>query len=84
MCEAFVGALLVGSVAVDRDPELRMPTKIKCLSHKKFHEPLLTSKGGHFGKFLFGSTIVVFFEAPKDTQFCIKAGDTVRCGEKIF
>ncbi|MES1905539.1 MAG: hypothetical protein MHPSP_002554, partial [Paramarteilia canceri] len=41
-------------------------------------------KGQNIGRFLFGSTIVLIFEAEKDVEFTVKPGQQVLLGQKLF
>ncbi|XP_045623253.1 phosphatidylserine decarboxylase proenzyme, mitochondrial isoform X2 [Procambarus clarkii] len=82
-----VGATNVGSIKVYFDEELR--TNEKKLN-KSFHDkhfkdkPIELSRGGEFGEFNLGSTIVLVFEAPKDTIIMVDIGQKVRMGQALF
>ena len=40
-------------------------------------------KGQRLGTFQMGSSIVLVFEAPKEFEFCVNPGDSVRYGQPL-
>ena len=48
------------------------------------NEGVFLRKGEEMGMFQMGSTIVMLFECPKDTQISRKPGDKVKLGENLF
>lgn len=82
-----VGATNVGSIKVYFDDTLQTNRK-KCtkgtFEEKQFCPPVpITEKGEPFGEFNLGSTIVLIFEAPKDINFNVTAGQKIKYGELI-
>ncbi|KAM9194621.1 phosphatidylserine decarboxylase proenzyme, mitochondrial isoform 5-T8 [Dugong dugon] len=86
-----VGATNVGSIRIyfDRDLHTNSPRYSKG-SYNDFSfvthtnkEGIPMRKGEHLGEFNLGSTIVLIFEAPKDFNFELKAGQKIRFGEAL-
>ncbi|XP_015446299.1 phosphatidylserine decarboxylase proenzyme, mitochondrial isoform X3 [Pteropus alecto] len=86
-----VGATNVGSIRIyfDRDLHTNSPEYSKG-SYNDFSfvthankEGIPMRKGEHLGEFNLGSTIVLIFEAPKDFDFKLKAGQKIRFGEAL-
>ncbi|XP_031526086.1 phosphatidylserine decarboxylase proenzyme, mitochondrial isoform X1 [Vicugna pacos] len=86
-----VGATNVGSIRIyfDRDLHTNSPRYSKG-SYNDFSfvthtnkEGIPMRKGEHLGEFNLGSTIVLIFEAPKDFNFQLKAGQKIRFGEAL-
>lgn len=90
-----VGATNVGSIRVNFDEALRTNTNDGD-TKKEPHtfseavyssasvlrgQPLLT--GEEMGGFRLGSTIVMVFEAPKDWEFTVNAGEKIKVGEPL-
>lgn len=81
-----VGATNVGSIVIEMDPELEtncIGSSSGCCKSKEWKQAATVEKGGYFGEFNLGSTIVLIFEAPKDFQFNVKAGDKIKVGTKL-
>ncbi|XP_055002756.1 phosphatidylserine decarboxylase proenzyme, mitochondrial isoform X2 [Sorex araneus] len=86
-----VGATNVGSIRIyfDQDLHTNSPRYSKgsyndfsFVSHaNKTGIPM--RKGEHLGEFNLGSTIVLIFEAPKDFDFKLQAGQKIRFGEAL-
>ncbi|XP_014398037.1 PREDICTED: phosphatidylserine decarboxylase proenzyme isoform X2 [Myotis brandtii] len=86
-----VGATNVGSIRIyfDQDLHTNSPRYSKG-SYNDFsfvtqanREGIPMRKGEHLGEFNLGSTIVLIFEAPKDFDFKLKAGQKIRFGEAL-
>ena len=83
-----VGATNVGSVRVYFDEQLQ--TNVRKFKHGSYRDASIPtgvkkSKGDPFGEFNLGSTVVLIFEAPKDSFRCnVSAGDKVKYGQKLF
>lgn len=86
-----VGATNVGSIRIyfDQDLHTNSPRYSKG-SYNDFSfvthtnkEGIPMRKGEHLGEFNLGSTIVLIFEAPKDFNFKLKAGQKIRFGEAL-
>ena len=83
-----VGATNVGSIQVYFDEELKtndVMTNKSVFNDKYFDDRLVDMpRGGAFGEFNLGSTIVLVFEAPKGTAACVEVGQRVRMGQALF
>ncbi|XP_028613968.1 phosphatidylserine decarboxylase proenzyme, mitochondrial isoform X2 [Grammomys surdaster] len=86
-----VGATNVGSIHIhfDRDLHTNSPryskgsyNDLSFVTHAN-KEGILLRKGEPLGEFNLGSTIVLIFEAPKDFNFRLKAGQKIRFGEAL-
>ncbi|KAH0515856.1 Phosphatidylserine decarboxylase proenzyme [Microtus ochrogaster] len=86
-----VGATNVGSIRIyfDRDLHTNSPryskgsyNDLSFVTHAN-KEGVPMRKGEHLGEFNLGSTIVLIFEAPKDFNFRLKAGQKIRFGEAL-
>ncbi|XP_053445967.1 phosphatidylserine decarboxylase proenzyme, mitochondrial isoform X3 [Nycticebus coucang] len=86
-----VGATNVGSIRIyfDQDLHTNSPRYSKG-SYNDFSfvthankEGIPMRKGEHLGEFNLGSTIVLIFEAPKDFNFQLKAGQKIHFGEAL-
>ncbi|XP_006818889.1 phosphatidylserine decarboxylase proenzyme, mitochondrial-like [Saccoglossus kowalevskii] len=89
---AAVGATNVGSIKIYFDKHLatNMVGKVdknvfydRNLTCKHREEGISMRKGENLGEFNLGSTIVLIFEAPKDFEFDIQPGQSIRFGEKL-
>lgn len=86
-----VGATNVGSIKTYFDPELRTNTfsavsSSSLYKDKRFdtRDNLSFGKGDAFGEFNLGSTIVLLFEAPKNSSMSVVAGQKIKMGEAIL
>ncbi|XP_063769143.1 phosphatidylserine decarboxylase proenzyme, mitochondrial isoform X3 [Pseudophryne corroboree] len=86
-----VGATNVGSIRIyfDRDLQTNSPRYSKG-SHNDVsyvtnnnQDGIVMRKGEQLGEFNLGSTIVLIFEAPKDFNFKLKAGQKIHFGEAV-
>lgn len=86
MAYAAVGATNVGSIRVYCDRELATNT-IHWPETAHWKEANLgcarIGKGELFGEFRLGSTIVLLFEAPRDFQFRLQIGQTIKVGQAL-
>lgn len=86
MAYAAVGATNVGSIRVYCDRELATNT-IHWPETVHWKEANLgcarVAKGELFGEFRLGSTIVLLFEAPRDFQFRLQIGQTIKVGQAL-
>ena len=81
-----VGATNVGSIRVYSDQDLRTNCSKRHLPlpyYDHYIDSVPLDKGEIFGEFNLGSTIVLIFEAPKDFEFQIRAGDQIRMGQGL-
>ncbi|EMD41480.1 hypothetical protein CERSUDRAFT_110048 [Gelatoporia subvermispora B] len=90
-----VGATNVGSIKIDFDQALRTnvgqrrPPPLGTYTEAVYSaaSPVLNgqplTKAQEMGGFCLGSTVVLVFEAPKNFQFDITAGQKVKVGEKL-
>ncbi|KOC63083.1 Phosphatidylserine decarboxylase proenzyme [Habropoda laboriosa] len=86
MAYTAVGATNVGSIKVYCDKDLHTNT-IKWPEAKHWKDASLgcthLNKGELFGEFRMGSTVVLLFEAPKDFEFCLNVGQTIKMGQGL-
>lgn len=81
-----VGATNVGSIKVYFDENLKTnETKWNKNNFYDLHfdKQKQLSTGDAFGEFNLGSTIVLIFEAPKGSKFCLEPGQQVKLGEAL-
>ena len=86
-----VGAFNVGSIQLTVDEDLvtnvKGRYKMGDFSEKQFGNQssngVTLAKGDHLGCFNLGSSIVLVFEAPKDFEFQVRAGDKVYFGQPL-
>lgn len=85
MAYAAVGATNVGSIRVYCDRGLATNTIHWPETHCKeaSFDCARIAKGELFGEFRLGSTIVLLFEAPRDFQFCLQIGQTIKVGQAL-
>ena len=97
--ETFVGAYNVGSIELNCESNFNSNLifrdwnygnvfsnnkKIEyCYYEKNYSEKIEYKKGDEIGKFNYGSTVVLIFDAPEKFKFCIKEGQKIKLGEKI-
>lgn len=82
-----IGATNVGSIIVPFDESLKTNERVRKQTYldQIFEKTLITkTKGEDFGEFNLGSTIVLIFEAPKDSCLCVEAGQKVKVGQPIL
>jgi len=86
MAYTAVGATNVGSIRIYCDKELATNT-VQWPETMHWKEANLgytrIAKGDLFGEFRLGSTIVLLFEAPRDFQFCLQLGQTIKVGQAL-
>lgn len=56
------------------------PDRYACFEHE-FSKNIELKAGQDFGEFNFGSTIVLIFEAPKNSTFDVKANQKIKYGQ---
>lgn len=86
-----VGATNVGSIRIyfDQDLHTNSPRYSKgsyndfSFVNRANKTGIPMRKGEHLGEFNLGSTIVLIFEAPKDFDFKLQAGQKIRFGEAL-
>lgn len=89
-----VGATNVGSIKINFDEALRTNVKRRHTPVGTFEEAVYTAaspvlrgqplaKAEEMGGFCLGSTVVLVFEAPRDFEFLIHAGQKIRVGERM-
>jgi phosphatidylserine decarboxylase len=81
-----VGAYNVGSITLTLDQDLKTNQKgrYKFGSYRDVTlEDCSLGKGDHVGYFDMGSSIVLVFEAPKDFNFVIKKGQSIKIGQPL-
>ena len=61
----------------------RFVQRPRAIDSKSYDKHVFLQRGDDIGLFELGSTIVLIFEAPKDFQFSVRAGDKVRVGQSI-
>jgi len=87
---AAVAAANVGNIYLDFDERLKTnrlrDIAVHCggdISSKLYPGGVRLSPGDHLGGFRLGSTVVLFFDAPKNFQWKVGLGDPVRVGEPL-
>lgn len=79
-----VGATNVGSIQIYKDNALHTNGRKSRRCDELILEPNVDFERGEIvGQFNMGSTIVLIFEAPKDFEFYLKAGDTIKMGSEL-
>ena len=80
-----VGALNVGSIEIDCDPQLQTNVfgKTSGCFERTFEPAVESVRAEKLGCFNLGSTVVLIFESDKNFQFNVKGGDTVRVGQRL-
>jgi phosphatidylserine decarboxylase len=80
-----VGALNVGSIEIDCDPELRtnVVSKQSGCFQRAFEPAVCAVRAEKVGLFNLGSTVVLVFESGDDFAFDVQAGDVVRVGQPL-
>jgi phosphatidylserine decarboxylase len=80
-----VGALNVGSIEIDCDPELRtnVVSKQSGCFQRAFKPAVCAVRAEKVGLFNLGSTVVLVFESGDDFCFDVQAGDVVRVGQPL-
>lgn len=89
-----VGATNVGSILLNFDRELRTNERGRVPPPGTFTEAVYTQasevlggqplrSGEEMGGFCLGSTVVLVFEAPENFAFTVKAGETVKVGQRL-
>lgn len=86
MAYSAIGATNVGSIRVYCDQELA--TNKARWSNAAYSKDICfnrtrMAKGELFGEFRLGSTIVLLFEAPRDFQFCLQVGQSIKVGQAL-
>jgi len=89
-----VGATNVGSIKINFDQDLRTNVRGRPPPPGTYHEAVYSAASTilngqpltpaqEMGGFCLGSTIVLVFEAPKNFEFAIQAGQKVKVGERL-
>lgn len=84
MTQVYVGATNVGSMTLDHEPELVTSLNSqdnKRFEYKSYSQDVNIQKGAQVGMFKLGSTVVSVFEAPKNLEWKVKQGESIRYGE---
>jgi phosphatidylserine decarboxylase len=82
-----VGAYNVGSIAIRGWPELQTNEVLAASGLRRERDGFdakWVKRGAEVGRFEMGSTIVLIFEAPRGTQFCVEAGQKVKVGQPLI
>ncbi len=83
----FVGGRLDGSIHINKNDEFREYMPVAKKNHPLLFIPhsadALFSQAQDLGHFEFGSNVVLLFEAPKNFNIEIKAGDVLKYGQPI-
>ncbi|CAK5061589.1 unnamed protein product [Meloidogyne enterolobii] len=76
-----VAAMFVGNIVIFDEQEKNRKLK----ENTKFAiKGLSVNPGEKIGEFRMGSAIVLIFEAPKNINFCIEAGQKLKYGQKLL